>query len=272
MDIPNRGSERGRKHCVTQPNNPFAAADAGAVYARGRPYHHPRTLGRIRDRVGATTIDTGLDIACGTGMSSVALAEHATTVAAVDLSMEMLRAAVPAPGVYYMFANAERLPFPRGAFDAATCCSGIHWFDQDRFFAELHRVLRSDAWVGLYDHYYVGEMVDVPEFGDWTRTAFERYPLPPRTHQVGDPRAELPAGFELVGDDLFGDDIEMSPETFADYQLTISNFVAAVEGGTPRSELRDWILGTTEPFFAGHAQRTIRFLGSIRCLRRASVA
>jgi SAM-dependent methyltransferase len=257
---------------VTQPNNPFAATDAGAVYARGRPYHHARTLGRILALVGAPRIDTGLDIACGTGMSSVALADHANRVAAVDLSMEMLRAAIPARGVHYLFANAECLPFPSGAFDAATCCSGIHWFDQDRFFSELHRVLRADAWVGLYDHYYIGEMVDVPEFGSWTRTALERYPLPPRTKQVGDARAELPAGFELVGDELFGDDIAMSPDALADYQLTISNFVAAVEAGTPRSELRDGIIETTEPFFAGHSERTVRFLGSIRCLRRASVA
>jgi len=256
---------------VTQPNNPFAAANAGAVYARGRPYHHPRTLGRILELLGAPHIDKGLDIACGTGMSSVALAEHSNTVAAVDMSMEMLRAAIPAPGVHYMFANAERLPFPNGAFEAATCCSGIHWFDQDSFFAELHRVLCDDAWVGLYDHYYVGEMVDVPEFAEWTRAAFKQYPLPPRTHQVGDPRAELPVGFELVGDDLFTDDIAMSAEAFADYQLTISNFVAAVEAGTPRTELRDWILETTEPFFAGHPERTVRFLGSIRCVRRSSV-
>jgi SAM-dependent methyltransferase len=256
---------------VTQPSNPFAATDAGAVYARGRPYHHPRTLGRILDLVGTPRIERGLDIACGTGMSSVALAEHATTVAAVDLSMEMLRAAIPAPGVHYMFANAERMPFPSAAFDAATCCSGIHWFDQERFFAELHRVLLPGAWVGLYDHYYVGKMVDVPEFGRWTRAALERFPLPPRAQQVGDPRAELPVGFALVGDELFGDDIAMTPDAFADYQLTISNFVAAADGGTPRSELRDWLIESTAPFFSGHHERTVQFLGSIRCLRRASV-
>ena len=65
---------------------------------------------------------------------------------------------------------------------------GVHWFDQERFFAELRRVLAPAGWVGLYDHYFTGEMVGVPEFGAWLHEALVRYPLPPRNPQVGDPR------------------------------------------------------------------------------------
>jgi ubiquinone/menaquinone biosynthesis C-methylase UbiE len=149
--------------------NPFAAAGVGVHYDRGRPYHHDRTLERVvtmvdRAMVGAGRPGRGLDVACGTGMSTVALAGHADAVVGVDVSPEMMRSARPAPGVRYLLGRAERLPFP-----AATCCSGVHWFDQPRFFAELHRVLRPGSWVALYDHYFVGEMVGVPEFADWLR-------------------------------------------------------------------------------------------------------
>jgi ubiquinone/menaquinone biosynthesis C-methylase UbiE len=253
---------------VTTPDNPFASSDAGVVYARGRPFHHPRSLARILTITGAEPLGNALDVACGTGMSTVALAEHAVSAVGVDSSPEMLRAALAAPRAAYVLGSAEQLPLPADTFDAATCCSGVHWFNQKRFFAELHRTLRHDSWVGLYDHYFMGEMVDVPEFGAWTKELFRTYPLPRRTPQVGDPRAETPRGFEKIADEFFADDIEMTHETFADYQLTISNFQSASERDGDRAELRAWLLESTEPLFAGAESRTLKFLGSITCLRR----
>jgi SAM-dependent methyltransferase len=252
---------------TTRPDNPFAATDVGALYARGRPFHHPRSLARIRDIVGDAPVTRALDVACGTGMSTIALAEHAALAVGMDVSPEMLRAARPTPGVSFMLAGAEQLPFADDTVDAVTCCSGVHWFDQQRFFAELRRVLRRDGWVGLYDHYFLGEMVDVPAFTEWTRVAFDTFPLPARNPQVGDPRATTPDGFEKIGDETFGDDVEMTHDGFADYQLTISNFVAAVERGMSRTELRGWLLESTGPLFEGVSTRVLRFLGSITCLR-----
>src|SRR5207237_8080426 len=79
-----RGVAPGKKRCVTTtPENPFAATDAGTVYARGRPYHHPRSLARIRALVGDDPVVHAADIACGTGLSTIALAEHATVVSSV---------------------------------------------------------------------------------------------------------------------------------------------------------------------------------------------
>ncbi len=252
------------------PGNPFAAAGVGVQYDRGRPYHHARTLERIVTIVGSGPLERGIDVACGTGMSTVALAGHADRVLGVDVSPEMMRSARHAPGVRYLLGRAEALPFRAASFDAATCCSGVHWFDQPRFFAELHRVLRPGGWVALYDHYFVGEMVDVPEFAEWLREALRRYPLPPRSPQVGDPRSMEPDDFEKIGDEFFADDIEMTHGQLTSYQLTISNFVDAMEKGTSRAELEAWTAGTTAPLFEGAATRVVRFLGSISCFRRSA--
>src|SRR5690242_19596358 len=86
-----RGSERGRKLCAMTVDNPFAAADVGAIYDHGRPFHHPRTLAHIRTLVGDAPLDSALDVACGTGMSTVALAEYAPRVVGLDISPEMMR-------------------------------------------------------------------------------------------------------------------------------------------------------------------------------------
>jgi len=249
------------------PHNPFAARDVGVLYQRGRPYHHPRTLARVRALVGDATVGRGLDVACGTGMSTVALAGFATSVVGLDISAEMMRVAPPMENVTYMLGNAERLPLSAGAIDAVTCSSGVHWFDQEGFYTELRRVVRPGGWIGLYDHYFLG-MQGVEEFQAWVGELFARYPLPPRNPQVGDPRAETPAGFELVGTDLFEDPIEMTREEFVDYQLSVSHCVAAAERGTPRSDIRAWLLASTAPLFGTSATRVLQFIGTITCLRR----
>lgn len=250
---------------TTRPDNPFAAADVGMVYDRGRPFHHPRTLARVRAVVGDAPVGHALDIACGTGMSTVALREHADAVVGVDVSPEMLRAARQAPGVSYLFGNAEALPLADHSLDAVTCCSGVHWFDQQRFFAELHRVLRPNGWVALYDHYFM-RVRGAPEFREWIGRLFAEFPLPPRGAQVGDPNAETPDGFELVANETFDDDIEMTREQFADYQLTVSHCVAAVDRGRPRADVRQWLLDTLDPVFRG-SPHLIRFFGALTCLR-----
>jgi SAM-dependent methyltransferase len=252
-------------HVTTAPDNPFEATDVGTVYDRGRPFHHPRTLARIRTVVGDAPLGRALDVACGTGMSTVALADHAAVVVGVDVSPEMMRAARPAPGVSYCFANAERTPFPDQIFDAVTCCSGVHWFDQPRFFGELRRILHPGGWVALYDHYFL-RMRSAPGFRDWVGRLFERFPLPPRNAQVGDPRAETPPGFTLVADEQWDDDIPMTIDQLVDYQLTISNCVAAVERGTPRAEVRAWLHDSLAPLFDAPT-KTIRFFAAATCLR-----
>ena len=256
---------------TTAPDNPFAAVDVGALYQRGRPYHHPRSLARVRTVVAAAGCEPAparaLDVACGTGMSTVALAAVAGVVVGLDISPEMMRVAPQVANVTYMLGRAEHLPFADDAVDAVTCSSGVHWFDQDRFFAELRRVLHPDGWVGLYDHYFMG-MRGAAGFRAWARELFERYPLPPRNPQVGDPRAETPTGFEVIGTETFDDPIEMSADAFADYQLTVSHCVAAAERGTPRVEIRDWLMSSTAPLFGGAPMRTVRFGGMITCLRR----
>jgi hypothetical protein len=110
-------------------------------------------------------------------------------------------------------------------------------------------------------------MRDTDAFTDWVREVFRRYPLPPRNPQVGDPRIEVPVGFEGAGSDTFEDPIEMTRETFAEYLVTVSNFVDAVERGTPRDTIHAWLLDSLAPLFDG-STRVVQFVGSITCLRR----
>lgn len=86
-----------------------------------------------------------LDVGCGTGQLAARLRGTfpRSEVVGCDFSAGMLRnAAQRDRGVSWVRADALRLPFARGRFEALTCTEAFHWFpDQEAALAEFHRVL-----------------------------------------------------------------------------------------------------------------------------------
>ena len=119
-----------------------------------------------------------LDVGCGTGTYTAALAERGWDVTGLDVSEDMLRRA-EAKGVHAVHADAASLPFEEASFDAAT--SVFTHTDVDDFaglLREVVRVLRPGGpfvyigvhpcFVGPHSVYDVGRRV--PELhSDWYR-------------------------------------------------------------------------------------------------------
>ncbi len=84
-----------------------------------------------------------LDVACGTGDMVVELQKHGCNVTGVDISEEMMAIATQKAPATYMVADAERLPFSDGAFDAVTCAFGVRNFVHlEKGLNEMLRVLK----------------------------------------------------------------------------------------------------------------------------------
>jgi len=86
-----------------------------------------------------------LDVGCGTGAHTAAIAQRGWSVTGVDISADQLRLA-RGRGLEVVRADAAALPFADAQFDAAT--SMWTHTDVDEFGAALHevaRVLRPDA-------------------------------------------------------------------------------------------------------------------------------
>ncbi len=93
-----------------------------------------------------------LDVGCGTGRLSVALAERAgAKVWGVDASPEMLAVARrKAPrGVAFKEAQAESLPFKDGWFERVVLWLVVHLVDRGQAFAEARRVLSPGGRVAV---------------------------------------------------------------------------------------------------------------------------
>jgi ubiquinone/menaquinone biosynthesis C-methylase UbiE len=95
-----------------------------------------------------------LDIACGGGFSTRAVAAAGHTVVASDLTPESVRAARSAvgPGPRWVAGAAERLPFRDGVFGLVTCRIAPHHFgDIPAFVGEVARVLTPGGTMLLVD-------------------------------------------------------------------------------------------------------------------------
>ena len=89
-----------------------------------------------------------LDVACGTGNYTVALADLGGNWLGIDVSDRMLqRARTKSHNVRLALAQGENLPFANDTFSGAVCTLALHHFDRlEPVFSEIHRRLIGAGW------------------------------------------------------------------------------------------------------------------------------
>ena len=252
--------------------NLFEPKSAAERYAKGRPYHHDLVVARIRAYTSlAERVRRAIDVGCGTGMSCVALKDVAEHVVGVDPSAEMLAQASVDDRIEYIQAPAEEMPVPNSSFDLLTVSSAFHWFDKDRFLAEAARVLRPGAWASIYTNFFCAVMRETPEFSTWMRDAYtKRYAVPPRHKHALDAGDAERHGFGLVHEEQFQNDVPMATDELADYLLTQTNTIAAIESGSESVDgVRAWLVNELEQFFGdGREKGTFVYRTALQYLKR----
>ena len=120
-------------------------------YAKYRPSYPEALFSWLADH--APGHELAWDVGCGSGQAAVPLAAHFRRVVATDLSAAQIAQARPHPQVDYRVASCEASGLPAVSCDLVTVAQAIHWFDFDKFYAEVRRVLKPGglcaAWTYL---------------------------------------------------------------------------------------------------------------------------
>jgi len=160
-----------------------------------------------------------LDVAAGTGDSSLALARRGAEVVSTDFTHAMLRLG-PAKFARKGFAkqiwassdaDAQRLPFREATFDGVTICYGIRNVENRSLaYAEFMRVLRPGGQLtilefsapvlpglkALYDWY---SMRILPRIGGWISGDSSAYSYLPESIRTFPDQRALAAELEVAG-------------------------------------------------------------------------
>ena len=106
--------------------NYFSSPEVAVRYAQVRPFFHDEVARRILGFAGVTCFQRALDVGCGSGQSSIALAAIAERVIGIDAAHCMLDCAPAHPNISYQLAVAEQLDFAAGTFDLVSVGSALH--------------------------------------------------------------------------------------------------------------------------------------------------
>ncbi|MDQ2977982.1 MAG: methyltransferase domain-containing protein [Acidobacteriota bacterium] len=116
---------------------------AASDYERARPTFPEEAIEHLRRSLDLRSGRTVLDLAAGTGKLTRLLVPTGARVIAVE-PLAGMRAVLEetAPSVETLEGTAEEIPLADGSVDAVTVAHAFHWFDRERAYRDIYRILR----------------------------------------------------------------------------------------------------------------------------------
>ncbi len=122
---------------------------AAAHYAAYRPPLHELILDKALG--GDARFALGVDVGCGTGRSTIALATYCDRTVGIDPSDSMLNQAEPHAHVSYLVGAGDSIPVPDASADVITFAGSLHYADSTMTRREVRRVGTPGATILVYD-------------------------------------------------------------------------------------------------------------------------
>ena len=236
---------------MTPSDSIYDSPRLAAGYAHARPPVHRHILQIIRKHI-HTTAGPGraLDIGCGAGLSTAPLETLAGTVVGLEPVPAMLtHSHAVAPRALFLAGQAERLPFPAGAFDLMSAAGSLNYADLSLFLPDAARVLAPGGLLAIYD-FSAGRRLRGNNLLDQWYTSFERRYPPPSGYFLDVTRlAYARAGLRLETYEEFEVATPMTLRSYLRYANSETNVELAISRGVPESEIHTWCRSTLEEVF-----------------------
>jgi SAM-dependent methyltransferase len=92
---------------------------------------------------------------CGTGNGQAArsLADYFDKVFATDASKEQLEQSSKHPKIIFRNEPAEKISLEDSSTDLVTVAAAVHWFNFEKFYAEIKRVLKPEGIIAVWGYH-----------------------------------------------------------------------------------------------------------------------
>lgn len=187
-----------------------------ASYAEHRPGYPSALFEWLADVCDAH--NNAWDCGAGNGQASIALANHFANVFATDFSESQIANAKAHPRVNYRIAPAEASGLPSSCADLVTIAQALHWFDLEKFYSEVRRVLKPN---GLITAWTYGMIVITNEDANECLQHFYHHVIgpywPSERHHVETGYRELNFPFERINTPNVSMQVEWSARQLMGY-------------------------------------------------------
>ncbi len=212
-------------------------------YADFRPHYPAAFFDYLATLVSPNA--TVWDCACGNGQASHDLAARFAKVTATDASKEQIASATPNPKIEFCAATAEESGLPDQSVELVTVAQALHWFNFEKFFAEVRRVLKPGGVLAAWAYgvnQVEGEAVNeiVQDFYSNVVGPF----WPPERMLVEEGYRTIPFPFQEISAPVFKMEVRWTMEQLLGYFSTWSatNRYIKANGTNPLPGLGDKLL------------------------------
>ncbi|KAL0491922.1 methyltransferase [Acrasis kona] len=122
------------------------------AYAKYRPQYPTEIFDSIKKYHNKNDDATVADVACGSGQATIELAKHFKNVIGIEPSRPQLDNAPKQDNIKYVHASAEATSLSDSSVDIVTVAQAFHWFDFEKFYAEVRRITRPDGTLAVWTY------------------------------------------------------------------------------------------------------------------------
>jgi ubiquinone/menaquinone biosynthesis C-methylase UbiE len=119
-------------------------------YAKFRPTYPPALLQELISL--CPSLDLAWDAGTGNGQFANLLSPYFARVVATDISEKQLTNAVQKPNIQYALSDSTHVSIADHSADIVTVAQAVHWFNFEKFYAEVRRVLKNNGILALVSY------------------------------------------------------------------------------------------------------------------------
>ena len=217
----------------------FSLAEAARRYDSHRPKVHHVIHDWLTDSNVNAQFQSSLDVACGTGDSTIPITEMSGSTVGVDISDEMLQRAkakeLDVRKVSYL--DISNL----GKFDFISTCMAFHWFDEKEAISSYKRASKHGA-IWLIYNFSFGGSIDSDDFNYWFYEQYlKNYPSPPRGSHFTSISSDDKTIKKINSQEGYIT-ISLTDNELIKYLTTQSNIESAVNEGSSYEEIETGLL------------------------------